>query len=398
MSSNVQAAHPTQQTALQIDESSNNNHVKEGKTIGRNKSEDDLKIKKISKAKNTCKWNSFKKFNQKTRATVIFWCQVTTFIVAAIICVASFTSPVLRKSRPRGIAMWQWSLLITVLLGGPLVSQGIVRLVKLFLDRDFSARENVIYYVIGLVESAWVFLWFTMVFIAWLMVVDEPTYLGVPNSNSGERIIKKFATTFPIINVTLIIIIMGSFFWILKKLVIMNTESTFHIRRFFDRIKEALLHQYVITALSAGDHKDDHNNADHQETSSWKTKTLKNIFVMSSGDSGESSFSKRRKLGDKGEKNIYDISRLDDVDQDSVTCWGMKKVIQEMTDNKYLTYKDEHNKYVEVKSESEALDAADKVFKSLFSLQHDSDTWYASHPIPLILIFFRFKVTFNLLE
>uniref|UniRef100_A0A803LYM6 Uncharacterized protein n=1 Tax=Chenopodium quinoa TaxID=63459 RepID=A0A803LYM6_CHEQI len=157
------------------------------------------------------------KFDRGIRKKVLFWCNLVVFLVAAAICVASFTVPSLRKAPPSGIAMWQWSLLVTVLLCGPLLSK-LLHYMVIFIDTKFelfgvaaAARENVVYYTVELIESAWVVLWFSIILVAWLWVVEDPSYLDV---------------------------------------VLLMAKSSFHISKFFERVNDALMHQHVINRLT----------------------------------------------------------------------------------------------------------------------------------------------------
>ncbi|CAO2817986.1 unnamed protein product [Amaranthus hypochondriacus] len=313
------------------------------------------------------KWHDpskFKKFDKKRRDQVLLWGYLSIFLISTIFCVLSFTIPSLKRTKPRGVAMWQWSLLITVLLGGPLVSKLIiVKTIKLFIDREFSAKENVIYFVVGLVESAWVVLWFSMILIAWCWVVDEPSYLGVPQEN--EKIMKKFSKTYPIVIITLITLIMGAFLWLLKDLVLIYAKSDFHIRRFFNRLRVALLHQYVIEVLAKGCDTNG-NNINISDSNNNNV----SIYV---DDSKKGKFRKIRSFGRK-EKTIIELSCLDDVNEDNVSCWGMKIVIDWIRENPHLNYND-YGKFFgggekKIDSEDIAIEVANHVFDSL--VQHQA--------------------------
>lgn len=312
-----------------------------------------------NKKRDNISLNKYKKFDQQKREKVILWCKLAAFMLAAGTCVASFTVPALRKAVPRGLAMWQWSLLITVLLGGALISKSIVKFISLFLDREFSARENMIYYIVGLVESAWVVLWFSMILVAWLMVVDEPNYLHMPR-NETAKIKKKFASTFHIVTVTLISLILGSFLWLLKELVLMVAKSSFHIRRFFDRIRITLMHQYVIDGLCAP-------VKNLQPLGSAEHGHGEELVVTNTGGADEQGFRVKR-FGRK-ETFVVDVRCLDDVSQEEVSCWGMKILIKSMMNNPPLTYKVKDNNETSNRNKiddvNEALHAADSIFESL---------------------------------
>ncbi|XP_021744169.1 mechanosensitive ion channel protein 9-like [Chenopodium quinoa] len=284
------------------------------------------------------------KFDRGIRKKVLFWCNLVVFLVAAAICVASFTVPSLRKAPPSGIAMWQWSLLVTVLLCGPLLSK-LLHYMVIFIDTKFelfgvaaAARENVVYYTVELIESAWVVLWFSIILVAWLWVVEDPSYLGM-KEDQNEKLKKKFAKTFPIITVTLITIIIGSVFWLLKDVVLLMAKSSFHISKFFERVNDALMHQHVINRLTP--------RADTY-------------------DIGEPNLCQR--MCDWKEKMP---SLSDQVNQKNVSCWGMQKVINWFFDNENLTYKLVDGEDKKIESEDGAIEAAKYIY-SLLAQSEDS--------------------------
>ncbi|KAK9741579.1 hypothetical protein RND81_03G114700 [Saponaria officinalis] len=304
------------------------------------------------KKQSTTMSSKYKMIDKRKRKLVIFCCYLAICFLAIGLCAASFSVKALQEASLKGLRMWQWCLLIAALLSGPLLSNAIVKFILFFIDRDFSIRENVIYYVVGLGESAAVVLWFSMILIAWLWVVDEPSYLGMPQQDIG-KIKQKYGTTFHIITITLITFILGSFLWVLKDLVIMKAKSSFHIRRFFDRIKKALLHQYVIETLSRGARVNTSKNR--------VSKINHQIVVMNSG-SKDNSFHKVG-IGRK-EKRLVDLSSFEDVSQDNVSCWGMKILIEEIFDNPNLIYMvgEDGGERKDIDSESEAIVAADTMF------------------------------------
>ncbi|KAL9230489.1 hypothetical protein vseg_005831 [Gypsophila vaccaria] len=304
------------------------------------------------KRENTMSSSKYKMIDKEKRKLVIFWCHLAICVLAIGLCVASFSVKALQEASLKGLRMWQWCLLIAALLSGPLLSNAIVQFILFFIDRDFSIRENVIYYVVGLGESAAVVLWFSMILVAWLWVVDEPSYLGMPQQDIG-KIKQKYGATFHIITVTLITFILGSFLWVLKDLVIMKAKSSFHIRRFFDRIKKALLHQYVIETLSRGARVKIGN----------RVSGVGQIFVMNT-DSKKNSF---HKIGiGRKERRLVDLSSFEDVSQDNVSCWGMKILIEEIFNDPNLIYVvgNDRGERKEIDTEYEAILAA----KSIFSL------------------------------
>ncbi|XP_074289771.1 mechanosensitive ion channel protein 10-like [Silene latifolia] len=320
---------------------------------------DNKEIKKKQNAKSS----NYKMFDKETRRRVLCSCYLAICFLAIGLCIASIKVRVFQEASLKGLRMWQWCLLIAALLSGPLLSYAIVKFIMLFIDRDFSIRENVIYYVVGLGESATVVLWFSMILVAWLWVVDEPSYLGLPQQDIGV-IKKKYATTFHIITVTLVTLILGSFLWVLKDLVIMKAKSSFHIRRFFDRIKKALFHQYVIERLSQGSQAENSNSQDDTD------------FVITSSSSYKTNSFRKVGLGRK-ERRVVDLSSFEDVRQENVSCWGMKILIEEMIENpslKYYKYSQDEKKIEceNIDGENEAILAAKTIFPLMVSDEVES--------------------------
>ncbi|VFQ61470.1 unnamed protein product [Cuscuta campestris] len=157
-------------------------------------------------------------------------------IVAALVCTVSFR--VLRRKAVYDLDLWKWELMVLVLICGRMVSGGGIRVAVFFIERNFLLRKRVLYFVYGLRNAVQNCIWLSLVLIAWQCIFDK----RVERATHGDIL--------PHVTRVWICLLVGTFIWLVKTVLVKVLAMSFHVNAFFDRIQESLFNQYVIETLS----------------------------------------------------------------------------------------------------------------------------------------------------
>ncbi|KAK6236697.1 hypothetical protein SCA6_012034 [Theobroma cacao] len=194
-------------------------------TTGENEYEEIIKKVKLHKEK-----------LKGVKAKVVIEWVVFLFLLGCLI--ASLTVDKLQKTSVWSLKIWQWCVLVMVIFCGMLVTHWFMHLIVFLIELNFLLRKKVLYFVHGLKKSVQVFIWLSLVLVTWVLL-----FLGVERSKTATKILDY-------VTWTLVSVLIGSFLWLLKTLLLKILASNFHMNKFFDRIQESVFHQYVLQTLS----------------------------------------------------------------------------------------------------------------------------------------------------
>ncbi|XP_077219650.1 mechanosensitive ion channel protein 8-like [Tasmannia lanceolata] len=144
----------------------------------------------------------------------------------------------LMRRKVWNLHLWKWELMVLVLICGRLVSGWGIRLIVFFIERNFLLRKSVLYFIYGLRKAVQNCLWLGLVLISWHYILDEKV---------EEQTKSK---TLPYVNKVLVCLLVGTFIWLVKTLLVKVLASSFHVSTYFDQIQDDLFNQYVIETLS----------------------------------------------------------------------------------------------------------------------------------------------------
>ncbi|OIV96424.1 hypothetical protein TanjilG_09851 [Lupinus angustifolius] len=211
--------------------------------------------------------------------------------------VASLTVDKLKSTSIWGLGVWRWTVLLMVTFCGHLATRWFMRIVVFLIEINFLLRKKVLYFVHGLKKSVQVFIWLALVLLTWVLLINHV----VRRSKLATKVLD--AVTW-----TLLSLLIGAFFWLLKTLLLKILASNFHVKSFFDRIQEAIFHQYVLQTLSGPPLMED----------AEKIGGLRSV--------GQFSF---RSTAGKGGKNkdVIDMAKLHKMKQEKVSAWTMKILV-----------------------------------------------------------------------
>ncbi|MFS8031462.1 hypothetical protein Hanom_Chr17g01546201 [Helianthus anomalus] len=300
--------------------------------------------------------------------TFVQWISLI-LILSALICTLTIRD--WKEKRVRGLHIWEWEVLVLVLICGRLVSGWGIRFIVFFIERNFLLRKRVLYFVYGIRKPVQNCIWLGLVLIAWHYMFDEK----VEGHNRFLRVMNKL----------LVCMLVATSLWLVKTLMVKVLASSFHVKKFFDRIQEALFNQYVIETLSGPPLVEIQNNQIEEEKTKAEVNMLQNAGANIPPELGEKVFSTRseRLIGsgrsqkappaaikiDEKEEGIT-IDHLHRLNPKNISAWNMKRLMRIVRLGTLNTLDEQLNdmnsqedeSVTQIRSEIEAKRAARKIF------------------------------------
>ncbi|XP_076942182.1 mechanosensitive ion channel protein 8-like [Bidens hawaiensis] len=304
--------------------------------------------------------------------TLIQWISLI-LILSALIC--TLTIDDWKQKKVRGLHIWEWEVLVLVLICGRLVSGWGIRFIVFFIERNFLLRKRVLYFVYGIRKPVQNCIWLGLVLIAWQYMFDEK----VEGHNRFLRVVNKL----------MVCMLVATSLWLVKTLMVKVLASSFHVKKFFDRIQEALFNQYVIETLSGPPLVEIQNNrivADKETIG--VVNDLQNAGANMPPDLGEKVFQikSERVIGsgrsqklppaavkcDEKEQGIT-IDHLHRLNPKNISAWNMKRLMRIVRLGTLSTLDEQLNdmnsqedeSVTQIRSEIEAKRAARKIFMNV---------------------------------
>ncbi|WRX30189.1 hypothetical protein QQP08_022676, partial [Theobroma cacao] len=259
-------------------------------------------------------------------------------IIAALVC--SVAIPGIKRQTLWDLQLWKWEIMVLALICGRLVSGWAIRVVVIFIERNFLLRKRVLYFVYGLRRAVQNCLWLGLVLLVWHSIFDDK----VQEETNSEVL--------PYVTKILVCFLVATLIWLVKTLLVKVLASSFHVNTFFDRIQEALFNQYVIEMLSGpplfeinnavGEEKDDtseveESRSDGSTTADNLRATLppkqQNTTKVGNGPRISRTMSKMK------DKDIQ-LDHLRKLTQKNISAWNMRRMIN-MVSHGHLATLDE---------------------------------------------------------
>ncbi|CDP07335.1 unnamed protein product [Coffea canephora] len=300
-------------------------------------------------------------------------------IVAALVC--SLTIEVLKKQTIFELHLWKWELMILVLICGRLFSGWAIRVVVFLIERNFLLRKRVLYFVYGLRNAVQNCVWLALVLIAWHLIFDKK----VERVTNGKIL--------PYVTKIWVCLLVGTFIWLLKTLLVKVLASSFHVSTFFDRIQESLFNQYVIETLSGPPLIEIQQEQEEEERVLAEVQKLQNAGAKLPADlkanvlkSGKVIGTPRKSptsatamsaksptfsvvMSKKEEEKGITIDHLHRLNQKNISAWNMKRLMNivrqgvlSTLDEKLQDSRGEDDTSVQITSENQAKAGAKKIF------------------------------------
>lgn len=195
-----------------------------------------------------------------------------------------------------GLEAWKWSLLVLVTFSGMFITKWLIRFLVFLVEKNYLFRKKVLYFVHGLKKSVQVCLWLALILLSWVLLFNK----GIDRSPEATKILNY-------VTWTIVSLLIGSFLWVLKTLFLKILASSFHVNRFFDRIQEAIFHQYILQTLSG-------------------LPIMESAMMIGRTNSINHTSFRIKKKGKEG-KELIDVDKLYRMKQEKVSAWTMKSLV-----------------------------------------------------------------------
>lgn len=286
------------------------------------------------------------KKKRKVKVTLLIEWVLFVWIVGFLIL--SLTLHELEKKLVWGLELWKWGVLVLVIFCGRLVTEWFINVLVFLIEKNFLLKKKVLYFVYGLKNSVQVFIWIGLILLAWGLLFNR----GVRRSRGTTKVLNYVTRG-------LASCLIGAAIWLLKNLFIKLLASSFQCNRFFDRIQESLIHQYVLRVLSGPPLME--MAARVGKTPSTGQLSFRNVKK----EKGEEK--------QKGKEEVIDVDKLKKMKPEKVSYWTMKGLVDVIRVTGLTTISDiledeedgDAQKDEEITSEWEAKAAASRIFHNV---------------------------------
>ncbi|XWS25962.1 hypothetical protein CRYUN_Cryun27aG0112500 [Craigia yunnanensis] len=309
--------------------------------------------------------------------TILQWLSLV-LIIAALVC--SVSIPGIKRQTLSDLQLWKWEIMVLALICGRLVSGWVIRVVVIFIERNFLLRKRVLYFVYGLRKAVQNCLWLGLVLLVWHWIFDEKI-----QEETNSKVL-------PYVTKILVCFLVATLIWLVKTLLVKVLASSFHVNTFFDRIQEALFNQYVIEMLSGppwfeinSEEEEKDNISEVEESQSAGSSTVDNLRAkLPSRTEAETGSTKQHKttmvengprfsrIMSKRKDEDIQLDHLRKLNQKNISAWNMRRMINMVShghlatlDEQILNSDKDDESSVQIISECQANEAAKKIFQKV---------------------------------
>ncbi|KAM6583559.1 hypothetical protein CsatB_010561 [Cannabis sativa] len=280
--------------------------------------------------------------SKKPKVRVMRLIEWFSFVCIVGFLAASLTVHKLQKKFVWGLELWKWCVLVLVVICGRLVTEWFINVLVFLIEMNFLLQKKVLYFVYGLKKSVQVFIWLSLILLAWGLLFNR----GVKRSRKTNKILNYVTRA-------LASFLIGAAIWLLKNLLVKLLSSSFQCTRFFDRIQESIFHQYVLRTLSGPP------LMEMAERVGRTPSTGQLSFINLKKEKGEEK--------QMGKEEVIDVEKLKKMKPEKVSAWTMKGLINviRVTGLSTISNTLEDDEDKEINSEWEAKAAAFQIFQNV---------------------------------
>ncbi|KNA14876.1 hypothetical protein SOVF_103470 [Spinacia oleracea] len=284
--------------------------------------------------------------NIKKKKRKIHWKRVvelSIFFVILTCSIFSVTMHTLRNHHVKGLFPWWWCLLAMVVFSGRLCAGWLVSFLVFLIERNFMLREKVLYFVYGLRTSIQSCIWLALVLVAWTFMFDAKVH-------HDNRVVKR-------VSQLLVAILVAAIIWLVKIVMVKSLASSFHVRTYFDRMKESVFHHCILDRLSGPPFNElvheEHKPILGSTSLPTKWKHAKNAI-------------RSKKYG----ANNVDMEKLQDLSKEtSASIWSLKRLMKHIRSSGLSPLSKNVYEFgtaeAEITSEWQARSTAKRIFKNV---------------------------------
>ncbi|KAG2333676.1 hypothetical protein Bca52824_004856 [Brassica carinata] len=223
--------------------------------------------------------------------------ELLVFVAILGLLVVSLTIDTVKEHCIWGLEVWKWCVLVMVTISGMFVTNWFMHIVVFIIERNYLLRKKVLYFVHGLKKNVQVFIWFSLVLVAWVFLFDD--------DDKRSRKTKKFLDK---ITWTIVSLLVGSIIFLVKTFALKVLASKFNVRNFFERIQESVFHQYVLQTLSGPPLIEEAEKVGREPSTGHLSFTSTNGTVK--------------------EKKVLDMGKVHKMKQEKVSAWTMRVLME----------------------------------------------------------------------
>ncbi|KAL0709758.1 hypothetical protein Bca4012_016736 [Brassica carinata] len=275
--------------------------------------------------------------------------ELLLFLAILSTLVVSLTIDKVKEHCIWGLEVWKWCVLVMVTFSGMLVTNWFMHLAVFVIEKNYLLRKKVLYFVHGLKKNVQVFIWFSLVLVAWVFLFDH-----------DEKRSRKTTKFLDFITWTIVSLLVGSIIFLVKTFALKVLASKFNVRNFFERIQESVFHQYVLQTLSGPPLIEEAENVGRVPST------------------GHLSFTSTKDGTVRGKK-VLDMGKVHKMKQEKVSAWTMRVLIEAVgasglstisnTLDEVSNEKEKADK--EITNEMEAVAAAYDIFNNVAQPDHN---------------------------
>ncbi|VVB17125.1 unnamed protein product [Arabis nemorensis] len=291
------------------------------------------------------------KLNRAKRSGVKTLALLELLVFVAILCtlIVSLTIDKVKKHRIWGLEVWKWCVLVMVTINGMFVTNWFMHFAVFLIEKNYLLRKKVLYFVHGLKKNVQVFIWLSLILIAWVILFDE--------EEKRTRKTKKFLD---FMTWTIVSLLVGSFLFLVKTYALKVLASKFNVRNFFERIQESVFHQYILQTLAGPPVIEEAESLGREPST------------------GHLSFTSTKDGSVKGKK-VIDMGKVHRMKQEKVSAWTMRVLIEAVGGSGLSTISNtldevsnrKKNTDKEITNEMEAMAAAYDIFNNVAKQNHN---------------------------
>lgn len=290
------------------------------------------------------------KLNRARSSGVNILALLELLVLVSILCtlVVSLTIDKVKKHRIWGLEVWKWCVLVMVTISGMFVTNWFMHFAVFLIEKNYLLRKKVLYFVHGLKKNVQVFIWLSLILIAWVILFDH--------EEKRSRKTKKFLD---FITWTIVSLLVGSILFLVKTFALKVLASKFNVRNFFERIQESVFHQYILQTLAGPPVIEEAESLGREPST------------------GRLSFTSTKDGSVKGKK-VIDMGKVHRMKQEKVSAWTMRVLIEAVGGSGLSTISNtldevsnrKKNTDKEITNEMEAMAAAYDIFNNVAKQNH----------------------------
>ncbi|XP_047152365.1 mechanosensitive ion channel protein 6-like [Vigna umbellata] len=274
---------------------------------------------------------------KKTRFSAFSLLQWLCLALIIVALLSNIWISCLQKLKLCGFPLWEWETMILVILCGRLLSGWIIKLIVFFVERNFILRKRVLYFVYGLKHSVKNCVWLGLVLLVWHFLL-----VNAVKKKVNYRILS-------CVTKVVVCLFIVTLLWLLKTILVKVFALHFHVKTFFERIREALFSQYVIETLSC-------DRLREEEEEEGEDRSVGRVLC-----------NKKKKQDDK-----MSIEQLRRLNKRNISAWNMKRMINIVMHGSFTTLDErilcsdvEDEPLLQLRTENQAKIAAQKIFHNV---------------------------------